>query len=85
MTNVSGEPATNPTDKQAVTSDDAKTPWDQVKEIDWGNQLDEMKSSVEEKQATKAASGDSTTTTTSSTDKPAAKPASTSTSSSSSS
>ena len=83
MTNVSGEPATNPTDKQAVTSDDAKTPWDQVKEIDWGNQLDEMKSSVEEKQATKAA--DSTSSTTSSTDKPAAKPASTSTSSSSSS
>jgi hypothetical protein len=84
MTNVSGEPATNPTDKQAVTSDDAKSPWDVVKEIDWGNQLDEMKAGVEEKKATSTSTSD----TSASSDKPAAAPAkstSTSTSSTSSS
>ncbi len=35
-----------PDDKQAVSSDDAKSPWDVVKDIDWGEQLDHLKASV---------------------------------------
>lgn len=47
-------------DKPTVLSDSPKTPWDVVKDIDWGDQLDELKANAEGHKATADPIGTST-------------------------